>query len=223
MKHVGEKDTYRLHGQADAAWALLETESECRCTTGVEAAVDKDGDPLYDSHGRQVFVPVKACKTRLDHALRVARQAAGFSHAANGGGRNTDTPNPVLAAVQALELVDYSRHGKHKGWKRHVAPEWWQERIQRNTALIAGALADLVVIVSELGKITTTDPKDLGKNGQGTCPCCDTFCSGAVNDRLVAGMCFTDYRAWDRAGRPERYYWIRDRRAYYTEQQVVNQ
>lgn len=202
MRRASEKDVRKLHAQASAVWELIERDSDCKCTEGI--AENDEGE----------MVPVKACRSKLDHALRVARQAAGYEKASGGAGRGSDTPNPVLAAVQALELVDPTRNGKpHVGWKRHVAPEWWQERILRDTALISGALADLVVIVSELAKITATDPKDLGKNGQGTCKACDVFCSGAVDDRLKSDFCATDYQAWRRAGFPDRFVWTRERRA----------
>jgi hypothetical protein len=197
MRRSTEKDTHRLRGQTEAAWVLLGKPSDCKCTEGVE---EIEGE----------LVPVKACTTKLDHALRVARQAAGYEKASGGANRGTDTPNPVLAAVQALELLDGK---KHVGWKAHVSPEWWHERIMRDTSLISGAVADLVVIVSELAKITATDPKDLGKNGQGTCPACDYFCSGALDDRLRSGFCDTDYRAWLREGRPDRYEFTQRRHA----------
>lgn len=144
----------------------------------------------------------RACKSKAAHAAKVAREAAGFTGVSGGAGRSGDVANPTLNAVI----------GWHGGLKRHVGPEWWQEGISRDVALASGAVSDLILLVSELGMVTSTDPVELTKNGQGTCPACDRFCSGAVNDRLVSGLCDTDYRAWKRAGCPERFGFINQRR-----------
>lgn len=210
MRRATEKDTYRLHSQADAVWKLIEKDSDCKCTEGWTELRDSNGDVMLDAQGRPIFVPLKACRTKLDHALRVARQASSYMRAAGEPSHGGSTPNPVFAALVSM----MKRNGT---WKPHITPEWWHERIMRDTALLNGALADLAVIVSELGKITATNPNDLGKNGQGTCPACDVFCSGAVNDRLKGGLCGTDYKAWERAGRPDRVAWIRERRAHYAQ------
>lgn len=50
--------------------------------------------------------------------------------------------------------------------------------------------------------------------GAGACLACHTDVSGAAHDRLRSGYCAACYRAWDRAGRPERAVWERERRAY---------
>lgn len=189
MKLADESDTLRLAAQMDAGISILRDKPNCAC---VETRKNADGE-LYEA---------PACKSKVDHALRVARQAAGFINQ-SGSGRSSDVPNPVL-----LALI-----GRDGGLKGHRGPEWWQDRISRDTALISGALADLMVLVAELGTVTATDPRSLTKTGQGTCPCCDYFCSGAVNDRLRSGFCDTDYRAWRRAGCPDRFQFIQSRKA----------
>lgn len=189
MRRATEADTERLAGELESAAQLLRMKAECKCFE-------------YSKNDAGEIVPVPACRTRVDHALRVARQAAGFMGSSGGPSRGSDVANPTLAAI-----IDY--RGNVKG---HHGPEWWQHRIGRDTGLIGGALADLLVIVAELGRVTKTKPGDLRKNGQGVCPICDHFCSGAVNDRLVAGFCDTDYRAWRRAGTPDRFYFTHERR-----------
>lgn len=48
--------------------------------------------------------------------------------------------------------------------------------------------------------------------GSGYCLACEDFASGAENDRLRAGFDVKCYRAWMRAGQPERGAWIRQRK-----------
>lgn len=70
-----------------------------------------------------------------------------------------------------------------------------------------------------LGELATrvmvrADARGLRKvpKGAGICPACDTYCGGGPKDRLHGGMCNTDNMAWIRAGRPDRFHWIRERR-----------
>jgi hypothetical protein len=189
LRRATESETLRVAGQLEAGLTILRDKPNCAC---VETRKNADGE-LHE---------VPACRSKLDHALRVAREAAGFLKSGPGG-RSSDVPNPTLAALI----------GRSGVLKDHRGPEWWQDRMGRDVALVSGAFADLIVLVAELGTVTSTDPRALTKTGQGTCPACDHFCSGAVNDRLVSGLCDTDYRAWCRAGRPERFQWINQRRA----------
>lgn len=39
--------------------------------------------------------------------------------------------------------------------------------------------------------------------GRGNCSACGAWCSGTGEDRLRSGLCVRDYRAWDRAARPD--------------------
>lgn len=50
--------------------------------------------------------------------------------------------------------------------------------------------------------------------GSGTCECCGRVVRSDLKegDRLKAGYCEACYRAWDRAGRPDRFEWVRVRR-----------
>lgn len=192
MRRANESDVLKLAGQMDAAASSLRKSTNCQCVT---RKLDDDG----------LLVETVGCKTKLEHAQRVARQAAGFEKSSDSSNRGGDTPNPTLAAVVGMAKQDGT-------WKPHMGPDWWHHRLLLCTQIMNAALGELLTLVGDLGKVTTTMPKDLTKNGQGTCPACDTFCSGAVNDRLIAGLCDTDYRAWKRAGCPERFRWVQHRR-----------
>lgn len=189
MRTATESDVLRLAGQLEAAALVLREKPNCACKT-----------VRRNQAGELVEIP--ACKSKTDHALRVARQAAGFIGSSGPGSHGGDIADPTLAVI-----LQWDKRGR-----RHMSPEWWHERISRDAALASAAIADLIVVISELGLVTSTDPKELTKNGQGTCPACDRFCSGAVNDRLISGLCDTDYRAWLRAGRPERFEFVQSRR-----------
>lgn len=194
MRRANETDAKKLRTRMVAAFDLMYLDSTCKCTEG------------FDLDDDDVLVPVKACRTRLDHALRVARQAAaGFNPSGAERTHGGSIPNPVLAAVIAQAKKDGT-------WRSHMTEDWWYDQILSLVAVLNTAAGNLTILCLDLAKITATDPKDLGKNGQGSCPVCDTFCSGAVDDRLIAGLCDTDYRAWTRAGRPDRFRWVQERR-----------
>lgn len=190
MRRATEADVLRLAGQLEAAAKLLRAAPNCEC---VMIRTNADGEPEESP----------ACRSRLDHALRVARQASGFVRARGEGSHGGDTPNPVLAAL-------LTRLGELKG---HKGYEWWEERMSRDATLVSGALADLIIVLDDLGTVRKTDPKGPTKNGQGVCPACDVFCTGQEGSRLKAGLCDTDYKAWTRDGRPARFEFIQRRRA----------
>ena len=50
------------------------------------------------------------------------------------------------------------------------------------------------------------------RSGQGECRACETFCSGDGEDRLRSGYCNPCRVAWDRAGRPDRGQFERERK-----------
>lgn len=192
MRRANETDVLKLAAQLEAVAAILRKQPSCSCQ-----------ETRYLDDGTLALLP--ACKSMTDHMLRVARQAAGPGRNPSNG-RSGDIANPTLAAVIAQAKLDGS-------WKAHMGPDWWRESILGNTSVAVTALANLVILHNDLGRVTSTDPKDLSKNGQGVCAVCGVFCSGAHNDRLVSAMCDTDYRAWCRAGRPDRFDFIRSRRA----------
>lgn len=72
-----------------------------------------------------------------------------------------------------------------------------------------GALAHRLDAIDELSAPT---PK-ADTAGTGYCQACGTHCSGAGDDRLRSGYCNPCRMAWDRAGRPDRASFERERRA----------
>jgi hypothetical protein len=55
---------------------------------------------------------------------------------------------------------------------------------------------------------------------QGECQACQRSVSGAESDRLRAGYCDACRKAWERAGRPDRVGWERERRQDIAERQA---
>jgi hypothetical protein len=51
----------------------------------------------------------------------------------------------------------------------------------------------------------------------GACACCGREVAGGHGDPMRGGYCISDYRAWDRAGRPDRAAWEIERRQYLAE------
>lgn len=188
MKLADESDLLRLASQLEAAVQIIRGEPNCKCT-------------VMRKNEQGEWEKAAACKSKAHHAIRVARQASGFMRSSGGGTRAGGISKPTEASVFRGDAL-----------RDHGGPEWWHHNLSRDAALVSAGISHLILMVAELGKVTKTDPKELSKNGQGECPVCATFCSGAYNDRLVAGFCDTDYRAWDRAGRPERAPWIRRRK-----------
>lgn len=189
MKLAGESDLLRLAAQLEAAATIIRSQPNCSCSV---TRKNEEGE----------WEDVSACASKAHHAVRVARQASGFIRSAGGGGSR---PSGVSKPTEASVFKGDELRGRD-------GPEWWHYRLSRDAMLASRGIADLIEVVAELGKVTKTDPKALTKTGQGDCPVCDAFCSGAAGDRLVAGFCDTDYRAWCRAGRPERAPWVRARR-----------
>ena len=72
----------------------------------------------------------------------------------------------------------------------------------------ADAMSDLIEkldAVDRLAQIPRKDPS-------GTCQCCERWVEGTENDRLRSGYCEADYKAWVRAGRPDRAQFERERK-----------
>lgn len=134
------------------------------------------------------------CLTFGEHALHVASSAYGPLQTGGSGSRNGGHADPVAAMFKDGD--------PYQGYRDDSMV--WLERLERACRQHAALTSELAALVYDLGTITGADPKDLVKNGQGTCPACDQFCSGAHNDRLRAGWCPACYRAWIRAGRPDR-------------------
>lgn len=142
------------------------------------------------------------CKTKAEHAHHVAKNTYGAPGSNLGAGRSPkgDHADPTFAAVDNPDPTD----------------SWWDDLsvYAHGASRFAQELARLV---ADLGTITSTSPKELSATGSGDCMACGRYCSGSVNDRLVAGMCDTDYRRWCRHGRPDRFEFCRNTPAHDTE------
>jgi hypothetical protein len=88
----------------------------------------------------------------------------------------------------------------------------WHKKLTRLAKASSDAAYELEVIVTLLGLPSNSDPKDELRTGQGDCAACNSFCSGADGDRLKGGYCESCYKAWSRAGRPDRQEFQRFRR-----------
>lgn len=112
----------------------------------------------------------------------------------SAGGEHAAQSSTEGAAVARLELARGER----------------DQPVDRHHGLTEAAIAHLDAAVTavhhlmekldaidRLATIHRTDPS-------GRCLCCDRWVEGTANDRLRAGYCEKDYRAWLRAGKPDR-------------------
>jgi hypothetical protein len=146
------------------------------------------------------------CRTLAIHAHRVARHAEGPpGPTPNGRNSRGSHSDPTFATYLNPDPSDH--------WlARYTA-------LAHGTSRFATALAALV---HQLGTITTTEPRELTATGSGDCQACGRYCSGSATDRLVAGMCDTDYRRWCRHGRPDRFEFCRDTPAHDSQGEVAS-
>lgn len=139
------------------------------------------------------------CRNRALHTLRVAEQSYTVFRSTSGGrSAKGDHADPVFATATG-EQVDPS-------------PQWLPGLTDAARAA-SKAIQDLAGYLHTVGRIESSDPHILAQAGQGDCVVCDTYCSGAVNDRLRAGYCDACRKAWKRAGSPDRAEFKRARRA----------
>lgn len=149
------------------------------------------------------------CKSRIEHAWRVADQANSILKAgALEGTRSHDVADPVFAltypAIAGLGtdpepvILDPS-------------PQWL-EQLTECAARANTAIAELTGIVHVLGVITSSEPVKPGTSGQGNCLICDRPCTGVGEDRLRSGYCPACRVAYQRAGSPDRAEFQRHRR-----------
>jgi len=113
---------------------------------------------------------------------------SGGSDGPSGSGDHGD---PVLGAVMANELVRRTVLGA-------VAD------LERAESLVAGALRAFGNVAAQ-----SVPPADADPPGAGHCQRCGRWVSGSDGDRIRSGMCEADYRAWKRAGSPDRVAWCR--------------
>lgn len=150
---------------------------------------------------------------RGDAAIHLASllAAKGYptSTGSDGGPRSTDpTSSTERAAQRAIE---------------------WKDRWEGVDHRLATALSDLdrantkadALIMEILQHAEDLDPVPVGT---GECQACGRFCrpdKAKPGNRLRAGLCPTDYRAWLRASKPHRGDWVRTRRGEFTDDNGV--
>lgn len=149
------------------------------------------------------------CKSRIEHAYRVAEQAASILKAsAIEGTRSHDVSDPVFA-------ITYPAIAGLGATPDHMcvdpSPEWLEQLTTRATHA-AVAVAELSAVVHLLGTITSSQPVKPGTSGQGNCLICDRVCTGIGEDRLRSGYCPACRVAYKRAGSPDRAEFMRQRR-----------
>lgn len=174
MRRVTPADLGRLASQLTNLGALMSADPKCAC----------------------------GCKTKADHAHRVAKNAHGATGSSGGDGRSPkgDHSDPTYAAFMKPNPSDQ-----------------WLDQLSSASNLAVVVVTSLAEQVHFLGTITSTSPKELSATGSGDCAACGEFCSGAVNDRLRSGFCNPCRMAYRRAGSPDRHVFMRDRRAFLAE------
>ena len=140
-------------------------------------------------------------------AAVLAARGWGTSTLGDGGSRGTDS----TSAPERSVLADYV------------------DRWTGVDRLLAQRLADYDKASSQLAKLIAdllhhAKDHDPIPAGTGECQACGRFCrpdGTKPGNRLRAGLCPTDYRAWLRAGQPARSDWVRTKRSELTDDQGV--
>jgi hypothetical protein len=150
-------------------------------------------DGLCDRKARGKHVCVSLTK---DLQLLREWEARGYPQGGEGtsSGVSDPTGNAALTHDIVLTVID-----PISGQPQNL--EWWLSRLFDS--------AHAVLVIHELVNFTE---KNQGRQaGGGDCQACETFCSGAKDDRLRAGYCNACYTAWVRTadGRGEN--WRMDR------------
>lgn len=171
------------------------TADDCRrLINQLEAAVKI----LKGSHKGIPWVCACGCPDKLRHAHHVARSANTLFRA-RGEGRSGKGGHGDPTANAALD-------------DRPDATALWLAHLSDAVRTTATSLSNLTLLTHEIGSITISTPYTAGRGGQGNCEVCDHIAPGTDTDRLRSGFCGACYKAWDRAGRPDRAQFKRDRR-----------
>lgn len=129
-----------------------------------------------------------------------------MSDGRGGSGQPIDPNDPTLGSV-TLTSVEAAA-------ARQAEADKIREHTEQAVASLFEAAGHLAVIERRLDlidKISTPTPAH-ETAGTGYCEACGAHCSGAGDDRLRAGFCNPCRMAWDRAGRPDRATFKRERR-----------
>jgi hypothetical protein len=114
------------------------------------------------------------------------------------GGRATDVARPTETA--AIARLDPTQRDELRGHLEHAVS--YLQQAADSTAALTHRLAAAETLAQPEPRL---DPA-------GTCNACGRWVPGTPDDRLRSGYCDADYRAWLRAGRPDRAAFERDRR-----------
>lgn len=185
--------------------------------TAVDRAMSSLGlawHPPLRSLAKEVRQLAQLLEGDLGTAIRVAPllAAKGWpgSTLGDGGARSTDSTTSVERAAGTLQEVKPTdiRDARFANVDRRLAAL---------LAVIHQATTEVSRLASDV--LAHADDVDLIPPGTGGCQCCSRFCRPDAehpDNRLRAGFCPACWKAWERAGRPERGPWMIDRRARLT-------
>ena len=153
-----------------------------------------------------------ATMVHLIHAREESTEAGIRAAQISGGGSSASETTATEAA--ALSGLPDGENDKDD-WRRHVVPDPLGEaiahvltgivEIARLTKQVDRRVSVVVHAADKLaGRPTTLDQ----------CQCCDKDVQGRGRDRIVSGYCPACYKAWCKAGRPDRLLWEVKRRSW---------
>jgi hypothetical protein len=141
----------------------------------------------------------------IDMVSILAARGYSASTLGDGGSRGSDSTSST------------ERHATQDGGSR------WFNADREYAQLLRTVWLDAQAVISTIDEILRhAQDIDPTPAGTGSCMACDRFCrpdKDKPGNRLVSGLCPTDYRAWARAGRPLRIQWIAERRRSFTDEQ----
>jgi hypothetical protein len=146
-------------------------------------------------------------ETVLADLIRRAREPATDAYAQGEGGRGNDISNPTLAAVT-----------RHAGARNDQDTDLWDEpddHVRAAILEVLGALAEAAGIIRLADKrlaFINTIPTGRINSLAGECQACQRPVAGGTADPLRSGYCNACRMAWDRAGKPDRPTFERERR-----------
>jgi hypothetical protein len=152
----------------------------------------------------------------IDRLLNRARHAATDAYAGGANAGSNTVSNPTEAAVirNAGGRITHDDHGREI-----FTPDTWDEGSDPTRDAIAEFFAELAEahgLIRRLARrqqyLSTDHERAIPRASTpaGNCQCCDTLCTGAVDDKLISGYCKKCRNAWEHAGYPDRVEFQRD-------------